>query len=55
MQFGKKRLHLGYFATKEEAAAAYDKKAIELFGDFARVNNSDNVLRFEAGENPVWG
>lgn len=26
------RMNLGYFATKEEAAAAYNKKAVLLFG-----------------------
>lgn len=34
----KKTIHLGVFITKEEAARAYDKKAKELFGDFACLN-----------------
>jgi hypothetical protein len=29
---------LGYFATQEEAAQAYDKRARELFGDKAKLN-----------------
>ena len=32
------RIHLGYFLDKTEAARVVDKKAKELFGDFARLN-----------------
>lgn len=33
-----KKQHLGFYLTQEEAALAYNKKAIELFGEFARLN-----------------
>ena len=32
------RHHLGYFASTSEAAAAYDKAAVNAWGDFAVVN-----------------
>lgn len=33
-----KKMHLGSFATDVEAARAYNKKARELFGEFAYIN-----------------
>lgn len=33
------RTNIGMYATKEEAARAYNKKAVELFGSFARLNH----------------
>jgi len=35
--FNKKKIHLGCYKTKEEAAIAYEKAAKEYFGDFART------------------
>ena len=38
IKYNKKPIHLGYFTDEEEAARAYDAKALELFGEFAAIN-----------------
>jgi len=38
IQIDRKSRHIGYFDTETEAAAAYDEKARELFGEYAWLN-----------------
>jgi len=38
IQYNNKTMGIGYHDSAEEAARAYDKKAKELFGEFARLN-----------------
>jgi len=40
LMFNRKHVYLGRFDTEWEAAEAYNEKAFELFGDFARLNRT---------------
>ena len=40
-----KRYHIGYFHDERAAALAYDKKAIEFFGEFARLNFPSSQIK----------
>jgi hypothetical protein len=47
------RIRMGGFSSPEEAARAYDKKALEVFGKFARLNFSLPLPPAEGGEGSV--
>ncbi|MBN1362949.1 MAG: HNH endonuclease [Sedimentisphaerales bacterium] len=49
-----KTLHLGVFDTAIEAAKAYDRKAIELHGEFAYLNFPEDYDR-QAPQSPARG
>ena len=38
IQYNSKQYFLGYYKSAEEAAIAYNKKALEFFGEFAKLN-----------------
>lgn len=42
-----KNIHIGMFKCKYEAGREYDKKMIELHGEFARTNGSQGLLKIE--------
>lgn len=39
IRIDKKKIHLGYFVSAEDASKAYNKKAKELFGEFYRKDS----------------
>lgn len=41
IRYNQKLIHIGLFDCKHEAAKAYNKKSIELFGEFAFINEID--------------
>lgn len=47
IRINRKQKHLGYFAREKSAAAAYNKSAIDIFGEHAfvnKINENNNVL-----------
>ena len=48
----KRHIKLGYHATAIEAAIAYDKKAIEIHGEFARLNFPEKLEQYKRELNP---
>ena len=50
ISINRKAVHLGMFATPEEAAMAYNKKSKELFGDEGKVNILKKASKKESGK-----
>jgi hypothetical protein len=48
--FKGKSIPIGYYATEEEAALAYDRKAKELFGEFANLNFPEQKTNFSTSD-----
>ena len=45
IQVNGRQMHLGTFSTKRAAAEAYNKAAVKYFGEFARVNDLNTVVK----------
>lgn len=48
------RVWLGSFNTKEEAAAAYDRKVLEFFGPNAHFNLQSSTAALQSNQNTVF-
>jgi len=45
INFKGKRIHLGYYATTEEASASYNNAAIKFHGEYSQLNNNFHGIR----------